>query len=156
MHMLIKIPQYGFQALLQEPPKGAIPQAFSEVIAAKVNAFHRQLPGYAATRLVALKGLAETWGLDRIFVKDESTRFNLKAFKVLGGSYAVARLVSKKLGLRLEETDYQYLVSDEAHQKIGRMTFAAATDGNHGRGLAWAAQQLGQEAIIILLWIMQG
>jgi diaminopropionate ammonia-lyase len=150
MPMLIKIPRYGFQALLQKPPKAITPQAFSEHVATKVNAFHRQFPGYEATRLVALKELSKTWGLGGIFVKDESTRFGLKAFKVLGGSYAMARLVSKKLGLRLEETDYRYLVSDEARQKIGRMTFTTATDGNHGRGIAWAAEQLGQEAVIYM------
>jgi diaminopropionate ammonia-lyase len=150
MPSLKEIPQYGFQSLVQEPPRGIIPQAFSEGIAAKVYAFHQQLPGYTATRLAALKGLAKTWGLGGIFVKDESTRFNLQAFKVLGGSYAVARLVSSKLGLRLEETDYQYLVSDEARGKIGHMTFTTATDGNHGRGIAWAAQQLGQEAVIYM------
>ena len=150
MSTLKEIPQYRFQSFVQEPQKGTIPQAFSEEIAAKVYTFHQQLPGYAATRLAALKGLAKTWGVSGIFVKDESTRFDLKAFKVLGGSYAVARLVSKKLGLRLEETDYRYLVSREARRKIGRMTFTTATDGNHGRGIAWAAQQFGQEAMIYM------
>lgn len=62
----------------------------------------------------------------------------------------MARLVSKKLGLRLEETDYQYLVSDEARRKLGEMTFTTCTDGNHGRGIAWAAQQLRQKAMIYM------
>ena len=150
MSMLREIPRYGFQSFIQEPQEGTIPQAFSEEVAAKVHTFHQQLPGYAATRLAALKGLAKTWGVGGIFVKDEATRFDLKAFKVLGGSYAVARLVSKKLGLHLEETDYRYLVSNEARAKIGRMTFATATDGNHGRGIAWAAEQFGQEAMIYM------
>lgn len=84
MPTLKEIPQYNFKAFVQEPPKGTIPEAFSEAAAAKVHAFHRQLPGYAPTPLVALKGLAKKWGLGGIFVKDESTRFNLLAFKVLG------------------------------------------------------------------------
>lgn len=150
MAILKKIPAYNFQACLQQPQPGTIPPAFAEESAAAVHRFHRQLPGYAPTRLAALDGLARRWGLGGIFVKDESTRFDLKAFKVLGGSYAVARLVSQKLGLNLDRTDYPYLVSEEARRKIGRMTFTTATDGNHGRGIAWAAQQLGQQAMIYM------
>lgn len=150
MSTLIEIPQYRFQSFVQKPGNAPLPQAFAEEVAAGVHAFHRQLPGYAVTRLAALKGLARTWGVGAVFVKDESTRFDLKAFKVLGGSYAVARLVSQKLGLRLEETEYRYLVSSEARRKVGRMTFTTATDGNHGRGIAWAAQQFGQEAVIYM------
>jgi diaminopropionate ammonia-lyase len=150
MPILFKIPKYGFQALLQAPRRAAPPKMFSEGNASKVHSFHRQLPGYKPTRLVALKGLAGAWGIGNIFVKDESTRFGLKAFKVLGGSYAVARLVSRKLGVELEDTSYAHLVSGEVRQKIGKMTFTTATDGNHGRGIAWAAEQLGQEAVIYM------
>jgi diaminopropionate ammonia-lyase len=148
--MLKEIPEYRFQSFIQEPRQGTIPQDFSEEIAGKVHGFHRQLPNYTPTRLAALKGLAKTWGMGEIFVKDESTRFDLKAFKVLGGSYAVARLICKKLGMRLEDTDYAYLVGDEARRRIGRMTLTTATDGNHGRGIAWAAEQLGQDAVIYM------
>ncbi|MCQ5377165.1 MAG: diaminopropionate ammonia-lyase [Candidatus Methanomethylicia archaeon] len=150
MPTLIELPEYNFQAFLKDPVGGEAPAAFSEEEAAKVHAFHRQLPGYEPTPLVWLKGLAASWGLGGIFVKDESCRFGLKAFKALGGSYAVARLVSKKIGLSLEKTGYRYLVSDEGRRKIGRMKFTTATDGNHGRGIAWAAQQLGQEAIVYM------
>jgi diaminopropionate ammonia-lyase len=150
MSSLKDFPEYRFQSFLQDPQKGIVPEPFSETAAAQVHRFHRQLPGYAATRLASLKGLAKAWGLGGVFVKDESTRFDLMAFKVLGGSYAVARLVCQKLGLSLDETDYRYLVSKEARQKIGRMTFTTATDGNHGRGIAWAAQQLGQDAKIFM------
>ncbi len=150
MPMLVKIPRYGFQAYLQKPPDGVPPEAFSEAEAAKVHAFHRQLPGYEATRLVRLDGLAKEWGLGGIFVKDESTRFGLKAFKALGGIYAMARLISKRLGTNLDETEYRHLVSDEARRRVGKMTFTTATDGNHGRGIAWAAEQLGQKAVIYM------
>lgn len=150
MPTLVKMPQYDFQALLQEPTKRAPPRAFSEAAAAKVLAFHRQLPGYAPTRLVALRGLAKEWGVGGIYVKDESSRFGLKAFKVLGGSYAMARLVSRRLGVDLEETDFECLTSSEVRRKVGKMTFATATDGNHGRGIAWAAEQLGQQAVVYM------
>ena len=148
--MLKQIPEYRFQSFIQEPQSGVVPQNFSEEVAGKVHRFHQQLPNYMPTQLVPLNGLAQSWGIGDIFVKDESTRFDLKAFKVLGGSYAVAQLICQKLGMRLEETEYPYLVSDEVRSRIGRMTLTTATDGNHGRGIAWVAQQLGQEVVIYM------
>ena len=88
--------------------------------------------------------------MKEIFVKDESTRFNLKAFKVLGGSYAAACLVACELGISPDNIDFPTLAGDETRDRIGRITLAAATDGNHGRGIAWAAEQLGLEAVIYM------
>jgi diaminopropionate ammonia-lyase len=86
-------------------------------------------------------------GLGGIWVKDESSRLSLNSFKVLGGSYAIYRFV--KNALNDETLD---IFSDEGAQlvreKLGDLTFAAATDGNHGRGVAWSASQLGFKAII--------
>ena len=148
--MLIEIDEYNFKAFIQMPKQGSVPQAFSEGVAEKVNRFHRQVPSYMPTKLVSLKGLARAWGLGEIYVKDESTRFNLKAFKVLGGSYAVARLVCQEIGMRIENTNYNQLISDEVRQRIGHITLTTATDGNHGRGIAWTAQQLGLKAVIYM------
>ena len=148
--MLIEIDEYNFKAFIQMPKQGSVPQAFSEGVAEKVNRFHRQVPSYMPTELVSLKGLAGAWGLGGIYVKDESTRFNLKAFKVLGGSYAVARLVCQQMGIGMEDTNYNQLISDEFNQRIGHITLATATDGNHGRGIAWTAQQLGLKAVIYM------
>lgn len=146
--MLIEIPEYRFKALIQAPRMASSPQEFDEQVARKVQAFHQQLPGYCATPLVSLQGLAKAFGVGEIWVKDESSRFNLKAFKVLGGSYAIARLICRKLNLSLEETHYNAIVGEEVRKRLGPMTFTTATDGNHGRGVAWAAQQLGQSAVI--------
>ena len=148
--MLIEIDEYNFKAFIQMPKQGSVPQAFSEGVAEKVNRFHRQVPSYMPTKLVSLKGLAGAWGLGGIYVKDESTRFNLKAFKVLGGSYAVARLVCQQMDIGMEDTNYNQLISDEFNQRIGHITLATATDGNHGRGIAWTAQQLGLKAVIYM------
>ena len=148
--MLIEIDEYNFKAFIQMPKQGSVPQAFSEGVAEKVNRFHRQVPSYMPTKLVSLKGLAGAWGLGGIYVKDESTRFNLKAFKVLGGSYAVARLVCQQMGIGMEDTNYNQLISDEFNPRIGHITLATATDGNHGRGIAWTAQQLGLKAVIYM------
>lgn len=148
--MIKEISQYRFQALFQEPTTEIIPKNFTEEVANRVYAFHKQLPGYNPTELVALSELANYWGVSNIFVKDESTRFGLQAFKVLGGSYAVAQLICRELGIQLEDTDYSYLVSDEVRTRIKDMTLTTATDGNHGRGIAWAAQQLGIKAVIYM------
>ena len=148
--MLTEIHEYNFQAFIQMPKHVSAPRAFSEGVADKVHRFHRQLPDYMPTELVSLKGLARAWGLGEIYVKDESTRFNLKAFKVLGGSYAIARFICQEMGIRIEDTNYNQLISDEVRQRIGHITLTTATDGNHGRGIAWTAQQLGLKAVIYM------
>lgn len=123
---------------------------FSRAEAKKALGFHAGIPGYKATRLVRLSRLAGVWGLRDIYVKDESRRFGLNAFKVLGGSYAVANLLCEKLGKDIAEVDFDYLISDAAKDKLGDITFATATDGNHGRGIAWAAEKLRQKAVVYM------
>ena len=145
-----KIPSQNFQYIVQEPVERDLPETFCPETAVSVQAFHRQLPGYNPTPLVRLKSLAEAWGLGNIFVKDESQRFGLKAFKVLGGSYAVARLVCRKLNRDPAKVPFNQLVSDAVREQIGQITLTTATDGNHGRGIAWAAERLGQKAVIYM------
>jgi diaminopropionate ammonia-lyase len=145
-----EIPKYAFKYLVKTPRSGTIPKNFSEKASQKVLRFHRQLPGYQPTNLVRLSKLARSWGIGEILVKDESERFNLKAFKVLGGSYAVARLLCQKLKVDIEDIDYDHLLSDKVRQRIGQVTFTTATDGNHGRGIAWIAEQLKQRAVIYM------
>ena len=132
--------------LSQTPPGRDLPASLSPATALGIRAFHRQLPGYKPTPLVRLERLVRAWGFRDIFVKDEAPRFGLKAFKVLGGSYAVARLVCQKLGLPLSKVPYAQLVSDDVRERIGQITLTTATDGNHGRGVAWAAERLGQKS----------
>lgn len=147
---VLEFPEYAFRCLIRTPRSKKPPPPFSPSVARSVWRFHRQLPGYAPTNLVRLRQLARAWGLADILVKDESTRFGLKAFKVLGGSYAVARMVCEKLGIAIEAADYSHLVSDKVRRRLGRLTLATATDGNHGRGVAWAAEQFKQPAVIFM------
>jgi diaminopropionate ammonia-lyase len=112
--------------------------------------FHRSFPGYNETPLVNLSCLAAYFGIKRIFVKDESFRFDLNAFKVLGGSYAIAKYIAGKLGKNIADIDYNTLVSDATKQKLGDITFYTATDGNHGRGVAWAANKLRQKSVVFM------
>jgi len=114
----------------------------------RARVFHQSFPEYTVTPLARLKGLAEKLGVKEVFVKDESYRFGLNAFKVLGGSYAMARHIAKELNMDISAVDYDFLKSDGLGSGFGRATFFTATDGNHGRGVAWAANQLGQKAVV--------
>ncbi len=115
-----------------------------------VERFHQSIPGYSPTPLHNLKALAKMYGLGGIWVKDESLRFGLNSFKALGGIAAVAKIVAERLELDPGELDYSQLVAEETKEKLGEVTFITATDGNHGRGIAWAAQQMGQKAVVLL------
>jgi len=110
--------------------------------------FHRQIPGYTMSPLRSLPRLANMFGVGEIWVKDEAVRLELNSFKVLGGSFAIYRFIQEKLNLMDEELSYEYLTSKEVREQLGEITFASATDGNHGRGIAWAASKLGHKSEI--------
>lgn len=110
--------------------------------------FHKSFPQYDVTPLTPLSSLADYLGLKRLYVKDESYRFGLNAFKVLGGSYAIARHIAKELGKDVSQVPYHVLTSKELRDEFGQATFFTATDGNHGRGVAWAANKLGQKCVV--------
>ncbi len=114
----------------------------------KAGNFHQSFPQYSLTPLTRLQNLSDYLGLKRLYVKDESYRFGLNAFKVLGGSYAIARYIAQKLGKDVSEVPYEVLTSDKLREEFGQATFFTATDGNHGRGVAWAANKLGQKAVV--------
>lgn len=118
--------------------------------ARKVQQFHASFPVYKKTPLVSLPKTAEQIGLGNIYVKDESYRFGLNAFKVLGGSYAIGNYLAKRLGMDISQLPYEEMISDEVRKKLGDITFVTATDGNHGRGVAWTANQLKQHAVVYM------
>ena len=118
--------------------------------AERARAFHRGIDGYAPTPLHSLDALAASVGVAKIYVKDESKRFGLNAFKALGGSYAIARCLCEELGIPLDENSFARLRSEEYANKVRGRTFVTATDGNHGRGVAWAAKMLGSRAVVYL------
>ncbi len=113
--------------------------------------FHRSLPGYEPTPLRELPALAFRLGLGAVLVKDESRRFGLKAFKALGASYAIYRFLKKKWHDRFQAPFTPESFRDpKALAALGSFTFCAATDGNHGRAVAWTAKMLGQKAVIYM------
>lgn len=102
--------------------------------AEEVRSFHQTIPEYDATPLVSLMNLSQLLGVKKIYVKDESKRFGLNSFKALGASYAINKVISEQ----------------PASDNTAKMTFATATDGNHGRGVAWSAARLGCESYVCM------
>ncbi|EJP6472928.1 diaminopropionate ammonia-lyase [Clostridium botulinum] len=116
----------------------------------KARDFHQSFPQFTKTPLVNLDNLAKHLGVAGVYVKDESYRFGLNAFKVLGGSFSMGKYLAKRLGKDISEVSYEKLTSEEARKKLGDITFITATDGNHGRGVAWTATQLNQKSIVYM------
>ncbi len=113
-----------------------------------VRRFHESLPGYTITPLINLSSLAKFLGVCDIFVKDESKRFGLNAFKVLGASYAIARVLAAELDLDAMDLTFDNILS-HIHG-ISPWTFVTATDGNHGKAVAWAADKFGCNSVVFM------
>ncbi len=141
---------YDLKVMLNSTRAGERPDFLSLREAEKVLRFHQTIDSYSATPLVTLEDLASRLGVGGIYIKDESKRFGLNAFKALGGSFAMAKVICKKLGLSDDYLDFGYLSSPEVRARVGEITFVTATDGNHGRGVAWSARKLGQRAVVYL------
>ena len=135
---------------LKRPATGSDVTKFGVKNAEKVHDFHMSFPEYKMTPLAELKNLAAELGLGDVFVKDESYRFGLNAFKVLGGSYAIGSYIAKKLGMDISDLPYDVMTSDGIREKLGSVTFVTATDGNHGRGVAWTANRLKQKSVVYM------
>lgn len=118
--------------------------------AKKVQNFHASFPVYEFTPLAEMKNTAKDMGLGNVYIKDESYRFGLNAFKVLGGSYSIGNYLANKLGENISDLPYEKLISNEVREKLGEITFITATDGNHGRGVAWTAKQLRQKSVVYM------
>ncbi len=104
-------------------------KAFSE---AKPLEWHASLPGYEPAPLVSLPDVAAKLNLDQVWCKDESGRFGIKAFKALGASWAIHRWLQRNPGTQKP------------------VTFCTATDGNHGKSVAWSAKMMGQRAEVFM------
>jgi diaminopropionate ammonia-lyase len=108
--------------------------------------------GYAETPLVSLGGLASQAGVGRIWYKDESNRFGLGSFKALGGAYAVFRLLTKEVAERrgVENITASDLSARRYREIVSQITVTCATDGNHGRSVAWGARLFGCRCVIYI------
>jgi len=107
-------------------------------------------PGYQPTALHDLLGLARELNLSSLHYKDESTRFTLKSFKALGGAYAVFRLIQQTIA-RAHNGEFvtpDQVLSGRYQAIVSEITVTCATDGNHGRSVAWGAQTFGCRCVI--------
>jgi diaminopropionate ammonia-lyase len=116
-----------------------------------VERFLRHRENHAVTPLLALPALAQELGVAAIDIKDEGLRLGLGSFKALGGSYAVTRLVldaaSERLGRAVNVAELQ---RPEVRAIAADMTFACATDGNHGRSVAQGAKLVGARSVVFV------
>ncbi|MVO15963.1 diaminopropionate ammonia-lyase [Rhodobacteraceae bacterium CY05] len=100
--------------------------------------------GHAPTPLVALNALASSIGVARIDYKHEGPRFGLGSFKALGGAYAAMRVLGRELSRRLEtEVALSDIRAGDYAKDCAQITLVSATDGNHGRSLAWGCKRFG-------------
>lgn len=129
---------------------GAGPEFLSWEATKPVRRLHESLPGYAVTPLCDLKGLAARLGVKAVLVKDESSRFGLKAFKGLGGAWAVFCLACERLGLDCKTASLSDVLSEKNRAALDQMVFATTTDGNHGKGVSWAAGLLGCRSFVFM------
>ncbi len=134
-----------------EQPQCSFGTDLESIEAARI--FHRSLPGYSPTPLYSMRGLAGKLGVRRILLKDESKRFGLNAFKALGASFAVSGVAAGKLtrtSACASLPDLGELRVRLSSEGIGPITFVTATDGNHGRAVAWSARMLGSRAVVFM------
>jgi len=109
-------------------------------------------PGYAPTPLVALPAFAREVRLGAVLYKDEAGRFGLASFKPLGGAYAVARVLARELKRRgiAEAATAADFAAGRYAEAVCDITITSATDGNHGRSVAWGARMFGCKAVIVI------
>jgi len=125
---------------------------FSAAEASEARRLIQSLPGFAPTPLHRLEGLAREAGLGGIFYKDEAPRFGLQSFKALGGAHAVYRVAEEHLraeGAAATASPLD-LIAGRYRSELESLTLACATDGNHGRAVAWAARMFGCPCVVFL------
>ena len=111
--------------------------------------WHRRLPGYCKSPLVEAPRFAERLGVAKVFVKDESSRFGLPSFKVLGASWAAYAVLCERLG-KVPDGPLSYQTLQAWASPLHPLTLSAATDGNHGRAVARVARWFGLRARIFV------
>lgn len=114
-----------------------------------MKVLHRRLPGYAPTELQLLPELAERWAVGRVLAKAETERFGLPSFKVLGATWAVYATLLERAGRPLD-TAYDQDERAALVSSAGLGSLVTATDGNHGRAVAWAARLFGLQADVLV------
>ena len=118
----------------------------------KARAFHESIPQYQVTPLADLKNMAGYLGLAKACVKDESYRFGLNAFKVLGGSYAIAKYIAKETGRDISQMPYSVLTSKELRDELGQATFSQQQTATTAGALPGPPTVLARNVLSVCLW----
>lgn len=129
-------------------PSAASQETQLSLTHSRAQTFHRQLPHYAPTPLHSLPSVARALGLGHVLLKDESSRFGLPSFKVLGASWAVYRAVAAHLGVHVDDATTSHDLSSLGRVgKEGGLSprLVTCTEGNWGRAVAWMARLMGLE-----------
>ncbi len=153
-----KLPEYWFELALNASvtPAGAYPDELTSLFNQRQFDTARDVisrwPGYRPTPLKSLDGIARELGLAALLYKDESQRFGLKSFKPLGGAFAVTQLMRRIIRNRTGEENVETadIVNGRYAQQLSDITVTAATDGNHGRSVAWGASMCGCNCVIFV------
>lgn len=127
----------------------ALAGIFDTVVVDEAQAEIVQWPGYQPTPLHRLRAAARTAGVGDIYYKDEGCRFEPGSFKALGGAYAVQQLLRTEAGRRLGRPVSLADIREARYAgTTAGITVATATDGNHGRSVAWGARRFGCRCVI--------
>jgi len=139
-------------ALPPQPCPGAIKAILPPDRCAVAQEMISNWEGYQPTPLLHLQGLANAVGVQSIFYKDESDRFGLRSFKALGGAYAVQQVLQQVLSQRpsSESVSLTDINDGKFADEVKNITVVTATDGNHGRSVAWGAERFGCECMIYM------
>lgn len=128
-------PDFVKAAAQQVLSKQAFDEAFQEIT---------QWQGYGATPLYSLPSLAKDLELGTLCYKDEGPRFGLASFKALGGAYAALHVLKREIERRMgQSVTFEEIRTGQWAQEVAGVTLTSATDGNHGRSLAWGCQMIG-------------
>ena len=136
-------PRHTVNSAASDALTGAAAEAITQVASAAAADEITSWPGYAPTPVVALAGLAREAHVASILYKDEAHRFALGSFKALGGAYAVLRVIQDRLAQEGLTATAPELVAGVHADMVAGITVACATDGNHGRSVAWGARMFG-------------
>lgn len=125
------------------------PELINDEVIEEVRSFHESFLEYKKSKLSSLDSLAKHMGISQLYVKDESSRFQLNSFKVLGASFAVGKTLAKELGEDIKNLPFP-VMKERVHKELSHLKLAATTDGNHGRGVAWMGKELGLPVVIYM------
>jgi diaminopropionate ammonia-lyase len=154
-NMILSDNTSGIKAIINNNAKKEIhyqvPTYLNEEELIAVKGFLWSHPKYKPTPLVQLSHLARELDISEIFIKDESNRFELDSFKIIGAITAIGKFICEKLGIQISQITFDELRSEMRRKRSGApFIFTTATDGNHGKAVAWASLKFGQHAVIYL------